>query len=308
MRNPFLLLMTIGLAGCAAHGPAGGSAPPVSKRPPLVPVMVAMPIDAGLNAQARRELDWALNSSDEILRAEALEELKDVNPPDAGTIILGKLGDNSHLVRKAAALAAGELQYRPAQPRLDDLLETANGSERIAVIFALHRLGDPSHSHELEKTAMDGDPRIRGDTALVLGMLGEKSAIPILRSMLKDNDAKVRLEAADALWRMGDQLGADGLVAATLSNNPDDRMIALLGLAEPRDTQVLGNVEGLLTDDTVEVGLVAARAAGMLGSEDGYGLALQYVTSDVIARRVLAGEALDAIGRADAQPALRKLL
>src|ERR1017187_8725765 len=107
---------------------------------------------------------------------------------------------------------------------------------------------------------------------------------------------------------MGDQLGADGLVAATLSSNPDDRMIALLGLAEPRDTQVLGNVEGLLTDDTVEVGLVAARAGGMLGSDDGYGLALEYLTSDVVARRVLAGGAPGAVGRADAQPALGQLV
>jgi HEAT repeat protein len=172
----------------------------------------------------------------------------------------------------------------------------------------LHRLGDTSHSHELEKAALAADPRLRGDTALVLGMLGEKSAIPILRSMLKDNDPKVRLQAAEALWRMGDALGSDGLVAATLSSNPDDRMIALLGLAEPRDTQVLGNVEGLLTDDYVEVGLVAARAAGMLGSDDGYGLALQNVGSPNVARRVFAGMALGAIGRSDAQPALRKLL
>jgi HEAT repeat protein len=71
---------------------------------------------------------------------------------------------------------------------------------------------------------------------------------------------------------------------------------------------VLGNVEGLLRGDYLEVSLVAARAAGMLGSDDGYGLALESVKSANLGQRVLAGMALASIGRSDAQPALRKLL
>jgi HEAT repeat protein len=302
-----LVFLMMGLAGCAAH-PGSPVSPRARRKLPAVPPVVAMPMDAALSAQARAELESAENSSDEVLRAHALEVLKKLNAPDAGPTIMAKLGDNSRLVRKSAALAAGELQYRPVQTRLNQMLETANGSERIAIIFALHRMGDPSHSHELEKTAVDSDPHIRGDTAMVLGMLGEKSAVPMLHAMLKDTDRAVRLESAEALWKLGDPLGSDGLEAATLSANPDDRMVALLALAEPRDTQVLGNIEGLLTDDYVEVALVAARAAGMLGSDDGYGLALQSASSSDVGQRVLAGMALASIGRADAQPALRKLL
>jgi HEAT repeat protein len=63
-----------------------------------------------------------------------------------------------------------------------------------------------------------------------------------------------------------------------------------------------------LTDDYLEVSLVAARAAGMLGSDDGYGVVLLGAKSSDRIQRVLAGMAFGAIGRSDSQPMLRKLL
>jgi HEAT repeat protein len=85
-------------------------------------------------------------------------------------------------------------------------------------------------------------------------------------------------------------------------------MIALLALAEPHDTRVLGHIEGALVDDYPEVALVAARAAGMLGSDRGYGVALAGAKSVDPRQRYLAGMAFAAIGRPDAQPVLSKLL
>src|SRR5207249_9381712 len=111
----------------------------------------------------------------------------------------------------------------------------------------------------------DMDPRIRGNTALVLGLLGEESGIRILRPMLEDRSAPVRLQAAEALWRLGDLEGRDTLIAATVSGYPDDQMIALSGLAGPRNRQIIAHVRGSLTSDYDEVSLVAARAMGMLG-------------------------------------------
>src|ERR1700722_20236695 len=113
--SSLLLLLTIALTGCASHKAPPQTAAQTIKRPPLVPPPIATPIDPALNAQARRELDWALNASDELVRAHAIEEQKNLNPTDAGSIAFAKLGDSSRLVRKAAALAAGELEYHPAQ-------------------------------------------------------------------------------------------------------------------------------------------------------------------------------------------------
>jgi HEAT repeat protein len=199
---------------------------------------------------------------------------------------------------------------RLAQAR-DALLicsDDADPSVRIGAKFALHRLGDTRQSHDLELTARDPSPRSRGDTALVLGLLGEPSGVRILRPMLYDTSPAVRLQAAESLWRLGDQRGLEALISASLSKFPDDQMLALLALAGPRDSRVLGHVQGELTNEYDEVSLIAARAAGMLGSDDGYGVALKGVRSTDPRQRLLAALAFGAIGRSDSQPQLGLLL
>jgi HEAT repeat protein len=304
-------LLGVGLlAGChqgdAASAQKVFEAPPP---PPPVPPVRAMAIDPALQDQARDQIVQALQSSDAVIRAHALEVVKNVNLPGAAPMLAAALNDRSPLVRKAAALAAGEMQARVPEEPLLAMLQANDRADRLAAVFALHRLGNTAYSHRFEATAVDTDPHIRGDTALMLGMLGEKSAVPILQHMLKDDhDPDVRLQAAGALWRLGDEHGLDELVAATLSRYPDDQMVAVLALAQPHDTRVLGHIEAQLTADYPEVALVAARAAGMLGSDRGYGVAMEGSSSRDPRRRLLAAMAFGDIGRADAQPILKKLL
>ena len=279
------------------------------KQPPAGPPYHPLPIDTGLQAQARAQIQSALHDNNPVIRAHALETVKNLNLPDAGSLILPMFEDPSPLVRKAAALAAGELQLRAAVDPLQSMLNSPDLADEMATVFALHRLGDTSHSHVFERTAADTDPHVRGDTALLLGMLGEKSAVPILLQMMgHDKSPDVRLQAAGALWRLGEESSLDDLIGATISAYPDDDMVALLALAEPRDTRVLGNVEAQLTNDYPEVCLVAARASGMLGSDSGYGVALLGARNSDRRQRSLAALALGDIGRSDAQPVLRRLL
>lgn len=310
MYKYFLLpVLTAVLMGCSHNPPPVNKLTNPPKPPPPVPPVQAMPIDPALQTQARAEIDSALHAPNEIIRAHALEMIKDVDLPSADHQIVTALGDSSPLVRKAAALAAGELRIKAATERLNENYLDAKTPERIADIFALHRLGDTSHSHELEETATDVNPYIRGDTAMILGMIGNHSALPILAHMVKtDKSPDVVLQAAEAMWKLGDERGLDELVGATVSRYPDDQMVALLALAGPHDTRVLGHIEGLMTEQYPEVTLVAARAAGMLGSDDGYGIALNGAKSVDPRQRFLAALALGAIGRADSQPVLATLL
>jgi len=110
--------------------------------------------------------------------------------------------------------------------------------------------------------------------------------------MLKeDQDPNVALEIAEALWRMGDEKGEDVLVAGTISRYASDQMLSLLALAEPRNTLVLDNVRGSFSSDYLEVRLVAARAAGILGTDEGYGIAMQGEKSADPRQRALAAMA-----------------
>jgi HEAT repeat protein len=316
------LLSLVLLGGC--HGlHSGNNVPGAPKSPPPFPKEKNVPVNQALLRSAMNEVAEALNSPDEILRAHALETLKNVRLPDTDRRVLLALSDPSPLVRKAAAFAAGELHIAAAADRLTPLVNAPVQPDsqdqiyveqvRIAAIFALFRLGDATHAHELEQTALDPRPPVRADTAFVLGMLGQPSAKPgalaILSEMLRhDSDGNVRLQAAEAMWKLGDEKGEDALIAATVSNYASDQAVALLALAEPHDQRVLGNIEGFLATDYPEVSLVAARAAGMLGSQDGYGVAMNGADSKDPRQRALAALAFGAIGRRDAQPILDDLV
>jgi len=85
-------------------------------------------------------------------------------------------------------------------------------------------------------------------------------------------------------------------------------MVGLLGLAGPNDTRVKEHVRAGLESDYLEVKLVAARALGMLGSDEAYVLARDTTHSTDVRQRYLAALALGAIARSDAQDILAPLL
>jgi HEAT repeat protein len=317
-RRPLSLLGLVLVAALclpAPFGCGGGRNKPrpvrlnkLPKSPPAVPPQQNVAIDPALVAAARQEILSAALVNDPLIRAHAMEGLKDgLGAPAAEWIIRG-LTDNDPVVRFAAALAAGELRLHQAKNALLVLSDDADPSVRVGAKFALHRIGDTRQSHDLELTAKDPVPRTRGDTALVLGLLGEPSAVKILMPMLFDNNPAVRLQAAEALWRLKSENGLQSLVSFSVSKFPDDQMIALLALAAPRDRRVLGHLEGELTSDYDEVSLVAARGAGLLGSDRGYGVALKGAKSADPRQRMLAAMAFGAISRTDAQPVLATLL
>jgi HEAT repeat protein len=207
-------------------------------------------------------------------------------------------------------MATGELQITAAKPQLLEMVDDKSRNVQVAVRFALHRLGDTTYSHDLESTSRSPERSVRANTAVVLGLLGEPSAINILKGMQRDSDSSVRIQAAEAMWRLGSKDGLDSLVAISLSRYPDDQMIAYMALAAPRDKRVIQHIRlGLVSQDNyVEVTLVAARAMGLLGSDEGYGLAIKATSSVDPRQRSLAALALGAIARSDAQAALAQLL
>jgi HEAT repeat protein len=123
-----------------------------------------------------------------------------------------------------------------------------------------------------------------------------------------DPNPAVRQQVAESMWRLHDEDGLQDLIGLSLSKYPDDRMLALLAIAAPRETKVRQHVRNGLTSDWPEVSLVAARAMGMLASDEGYGVALEGARSADKRQRLLAAFAFGDIGRTDAQDELRKLI
>jgi HEAT repeat protein len=310
-----VMLLLIGSSGCESKpapgaGKAEGRMPRPPREAPPAPAKKNVPLDPELVSAADRELIVGLRSTDAIARVHALEAIRYTNSLRHKKYVLEALGNPEAVVRFAAALVCGEMKLSEAQPTLAAMADDQSENVRVAVRFALHRLGDTHLSHDLEKTAADSNPMVRGNTAFVLGLLGDRSALTILRVLRLDSNPAVRQQASEAMWRLGDQEGLKDLVGMTMSRYPDDQMIGYLGLAWPRNTMVRQHVRaGLVGEETLpEVSLVAARAMGMLGSDEGYVIAQKGATSADPRHRLLAALAFGAIGRADAQDMLRKLL
>jgi HEAT repeat protein len=276
--------------------------------PALPPPPAHVPLDPALRGDAKIELLTAAHSSDRDVRQNALQAMSEVLPDDAKPLLRQAVNDPDPLVRKVAIIAAGVLRMSDLHQALLARVNDADANVRLAVRFALHRIGDVRLSHDFEKTATDATAGVRADTALLLGLLGEPSAVRILRRMQQDSNAGVRLQASEALWQLGDEGGLQPLIAATISGFADDQIIGLLGLARPGNRRVMQVVRGGLIADLMPVRLAAARAAGMLGSDEGYVIATDGAKSPDAMERGQAALALGAIGRSDAQSVLRQLL
>ena len=278
------------------------------KEPDPPPPRKDEPLDPALAGAATAELTAASRAADPTVRANALEAMRDVPGDVPKQAIQRGLEDEQALVRFAAAMAAGERQLPEARERLLSMVDDPNRNVQVAVRFALHKLGITDYSHDLEDTARADDPGVRGNTALALGLLGEKSGLKILRVLSRDADPTVRQQAYEGMWRLGDHSAVDELVALTVSTYVDDQMIGFLALAGPRDPTVRAHVRSGLTSDYIEVALVAARAMGMLGSDEGYRVAEKGARGNDARQRFLAALAFGAIGRTDTQKYLRTLV
>jgi HEAT repeat protein len=307
-----LVTIALLLGGCAGNGdnkPAIVDRQiPAPKEPPAPPPVRNERLDPALQTAARAELDAALNSDEKFVRAHAIEAAQNTLGAAAKATYLAGLTDARDSVRFTSAMAIGRLQIADAKPQLLQMVNDPNATVGVAVRYALHRLGDSTYPKDLEATARDPDWRVRANTAMVLGLLNEQTAIRVLRPMQRDAEPAVHVQVAEALWRLGDTDGLKMLVASAQSRFTDDQMIAVLALAAPKDRRVLGHLRSSLTADYPEICLVAARAMGILGSDAGYAIAAEGAKSKDPRQRLLAAQALGAIGRTDAQGLLADLL
>lgn len=316
LRTCFVLpLLLAAIALCGAAGchqnktpdMRAGRVPGMSRQAPTYAAARTVPLDGSLRAAANKELESDLQSSDPEIRSHALEALQHSETTHDAEVTAA-LSDREPLVRYSACLAAGQMKLASAHDLLLRLVDDHDPAVRVAARYALHRIGDFRYSHDLEQLSHDPLPQVRGSTAMVLGMIGDTTGLRILRNMRTDRHPAVRQQACAAMWQLGSQQGMDDLIGWSLSKFPDDRMFGYLALARPKNRIIIQHVRVGLVSDYPEVSLVAARAMGMLGSDEGYGVARKGAASVDPRQRLEAALAFGAIGRSDAQDVLRKLL
>lgn len=185
----------------------------------------------------------ALASSDEHVRASAIQALGELghtpavpallallNEADPGSrymivIALGKIADqravpalleelcgNDTWVRVAAT--GGLIRMGPAAvPGLVDGLRHQNKNVRRASAKALGKIGEQNSDalRALSAALLDVDSGVRRFAAEALGRLGDAAYVPMLAEVLADVDADARIAAFKALSSIGTQEAQDAM-------------------------------------------------------------------------------------------------
>ena len=173
---------------------------------------------------AARSVSWLLNAvvdPQPIVRATAYEALE--GDPDAlyEAAPFGLIDENRG-VRFVAAMSAGDAGLAGLAPLISPLLSDPSASVRAAAIYAMNKIGEGADPSPLAAMARSDDPEVRANAYLVLGLMGNPSAIPLIESTLGKgmrlvNPMRVRLtelQAAEALVLLGDQEDIEPIRAA----------------------------------------------------------------------------------------------
>lgn len=182
-----------------------------------------------------RALDLLVEASlgaDPLLRANAIEGLQ-AAPKRAENAVRAGLQDENAGVRFVCAMTVGQLKLRGSVPFVEPLLNDADPRVRGAAILALTLNGRKVDQTPLAQLLAADDARIRAEGARLVGLAGNPSAIPMLKSSAAAVDRRNRLsnggaqsetqyqlerlfqlQLAEALARLGDASALDSLRAA----------------------------------------------------------------------------------------------
>jgi HEAT repeat protein len=221
---------------------------------------------------ARAELRQYAESGEALTRMHALEAMGKTLGAEAGPMMVEALESESPRVQFAAAMAIGEARYPRAHDALVARAEQAGPDKRVyaGVIYALHELGDDRYTGDLIRLLHHDEPEVRANAALVMGRIGDPSAIGPLKSLM-DNETSptVKVNVHEALAILGDDRHAWLIEAYTKGYDETVRLVAIPALAQDPAPEVDLILEDLThRRNPARVRVVAAGELGERGAAD----------------------------------------
>ena len=265
----------------------------------------------------------AAGSTDPSTRAHAIEGA--MRQPSLLRELAPKaLVDQNRGVRFVACMAIGEVRVNEFAHLVQPLLTDESNSVRAAAILALTRMGEPVDPTPLGAMANSDDLETRANAYLVLGLLGNKSAINLIRASLGKssplaNPLRVRLvdlQGAEALVRLGETREIDSIRAAVFSPPEQEELAAVAceALGRLKDEVSMPMLRNILSSNAArerpsEVRLAAASALLALGAPTTpiLSIAKQYVSAPDARVRAQAAVLLGKIATHEAAVYLKTL-
>jgi HEAT repeat protein len=129
------------------------------------------------------------------------------------------------------------------------------------------------------------DVPVRRYLVLVLGRLGESSAVPVLIQAAKDADPDTRLYAIWALGRIRSPAAFDTVLASSFSEDPAARKMAAFVLGQLGDQRAVPRLKVLAEDPVPDVRWNAAIGLASLGDASGLPVLRSIVDRQALARQ-----------------------
>jgi len=208
--------------------------PRITDAPPPSGPAIPIASSGGARGTAGSLLREATKSPVPVYRANAVEALGN-SPEDLRLIATAMLADPNRGVRYVTAMCVGRAGLSEFADAVQPLLVDESASVRAAAIYALTKFGRPVDPTPLAAMAMSTDPEVRSNAYMVLGELGNPSALPIIRaSLTKDmpmaGTARIRvveLQAAESMVRLGEVTQIEPIRAALFAPGDQNELTAL---------------------------------------------------------------------------------
>ncbi|MCP4707364.1 MAG: HEAT repeat domain-containing protein [Planctomycetes bacterium] len=255
----------------------------------------------------------AVVNEDARLRCHGLESLAELGGSEAAVVIRGGMEDEAAAVRLVASVAAGDIMDQQSRSVLERLLGDESEAVRLAAGYGLEKLGDRRFGSWYDEALNGEDVQLAGLSCMLLGKLGDREIRLVLEEKLwgvlekSGVSAAGKLQAAEALARLGDERVLRRLLSYAASGYADDRLLAISGLEQLGGEDAYSMLAVLTDDALMEVRLAAIRALGSRAEFEDLELARQGMSypdksgDAVVTARVrgLAALALGRIGEAE---------
>lgn len=167
----------------------------------LMPVLCILALLSGCwNRQEAQSLE-RLNSENPVVKKQAVLYMGQHRCAKAVPALLELLNaEQPRDLRLVVVEALGAIGNPPATERLIQLLSERDPEVRTAAIITLARMRSRNAVSPLAELARGGEPRLPAIWAL--GQIGDSSAVPVLKDLLKNPDKDVRYNAMQSLKKL----------------------------------------------------------------------------------------------------------
>ncbi|OXU16081.1 HEAT repeat domain-containing protein [Sedimentisphaera salicampi] len=216
-------------------------------------------------------IEVAAKSGDETLLSNIMPVLNDEKAPEP--------------IKFAGLMAIGDAKYSGGLKFAEKYKTDENPNLKMAAAYALIRLGKTSNSnYKIILNHLDSeDQKTKDNAVLLLGKAGERKYISVLRWLYNNENSteRTKLLIVEALSRLRDPEARSKAWALMISKRADDRVMGITSMQKLKTLKAKNAILTMLDDGVLEVRLVAAENAALLGDKSGRDIVLNFFKNKV---------------------------